>query len=86
VIVLHGGSTPSLDIKNNKYNWLMIFAQSLSVGDVIEFRMCKATVHMQELAPKDIHGFVKMVSMVDAEIARLQQEEGLAYPLTTAPM
>jgi len=30
-------------------------------------------------APKDIHGFVKMIPMADAEIIRLQLEEGYAY-------
>lgn len=80
VIVLHGGSIPYFSIKNlNKYKDLMFRAKSLSVGNVIEFRMCKASAHMQGLAPKDIHGFVKMVPMADAEIVRLQQEEGLAY-------
>ena len=48
----------------------MIRAQSLSVANVVEFRMCKASAHMQGLAPKDIHGFVKMVPMVDAGIVR----------------
>lgn len=41
--------------------------------------MCKAAAQLQGLKPEDIHGFVKMVSMADAEIVRLQQEEGFAY-------
>jgi intracellular sulfur oxidation DsrE/DsrF family protein len=54
-------------------------AQSLSVGGVIEYRMCKAAARLQGFQPADIHGFVRMVPMADAEIVRLQQEEGFAY-------
>lgn len=80
VIVLHGGSIPIFASKNYKKNKeLMVRAQSLSIGDVIEFRMCKASAQLQGFTAKDIHGFVKMVPMADAEIVRLQQEEGLAY-------
>lgn len=80
VIVLHGQAIPYFAIRNYaKYKDLMQRAQSLTVGDVIEFRMCRAAARMQGLAPKDIHGFLKMVPMADAEIVRLQQEEGFAY-------
>jgi len=33
----------------------------------------------QALKPEDIHGFVKMVPMADAERISLQQENGYAY-------
>lgn len=80
VIVLHGKAIPFFAIKNfDKYKDLMIRAQSLSVGGVIEFRMCKAAARLQGFTAKDIHGFIKMVPMADAEIVRLQQEEGFAY-------
>jgi intracellular sulfur oxidation DsrE/DsrF family protein len=80
VIVLHGEAIPFFAIKNfSKYRDLMIRAQSLSVGNVIEFRMCKAAARLQGLTAKDIHGFVRLVPMADAEIVRLQQEEGFAY-------
>ena len=80
VIVLHGHAIPFFAIKNyGKYKDLMHRAQSLSVGDVVEYRMCRAAARLQGFQPKDIHGFVKMVPMADAEIARLQQEEGFAY-------
>jgi intracellular sulfur oxidation DsrE/DsrF family protein len=49
------------------------------VGNVVEYRICRAAARLQGVQPKDIHGFVKMVPMADAEIARLQQEEGFAY-------
>lgn len=80
VIVLHGGAIPFFAIKNHAKNKdLMKRAQSLSVGDVVEYRMCRAAARMQGFNPEDIHGFVKMVPMADAEIVRLQQEEGFAY-------
>lgn len=80
VVVLHGQSIPYFATRNYaKHKALMQRAQSLTVGDVVEFRMCRAAARMQGLEPKDIHGFVKMVPMADAEIVRLQQEEGFAY-------
>ncbi len=80
VIMLHGDAIPFFAIKNfGAYNALMRRAQSLSVGGVIEFRMCKAAAGLRGLHPSDIHGFVTMVPMADAEIVRLQQEEGFAY-------
>ena len=80
VIVLHGGAIPFFAIKNYAQNKdLMHRAQSLSVGEVVEYRMCRAAALLLGLKPEDIHGFVKMVPMADAEIVRLQQEEGFAY-------
>jgi intracellular sulfur oxidation DsrE/DsrF family protein len=80
VVVLHGDAIPFFAIRNyGRHKDLMHRAQSLSVGDVVEYRMCRAAARLQGLEPKDIHGFVKMVPMADAEIVRLQQEEGFAY-------
>jgi len=79
VILLHGNEIPFFAIKNYaKYKDIMIRAQSLSVGGVIEFRMCKIAAKGHGFEPKDIHGFVSMVPMGDAEIIRLQHE-GYAY-------
>jgi uncharacterized protein len=80
VIVLHGDTVPFFAIRNYaEHKALMQRAQSLSLGDVVEFRMCMAAARLQGFKPEDIHGFVKMVPMADAEIVRLQQEEGFAY-------
>ena len=80
VIVLHGESIPFFAIKNYKKNRaLMRRAYSLSVGNIVEFRLCKAAAHLQGFQPRDIHGYIKMVPMADAEIVRLQQEEGFSY-------
>lgn len=79
VIVLHGAEIPFFAIKNlNKHKELMNRAQSLTVGGIIEFRMCKIAAKGRGFEPKDIHGFVTMVPMGDAEIVRLQQE-GYGY-------
>jgi len=79
VIVMHGSEIPFFAIKNyEKYKTLMDRAQSLSVGGIIEFRMCKIAAQSHGFGAKDIHGFVSMVPMGDAEIIKLQQE-GFAY-------
>lgn len=79
VIVLHGGEIPFFAIKNYaKYKELMTRAQSLTVGGIIEFRMCKIAAKGHGFDPKDIHGFVTMIPMGDAEIVRLQHE-GYSY-------
>ena len=79
VIVLHGGEIDYFAVKNYpKYKALMDRAQSLTVGGIIEFRMCKIAAEGHGYQPKDIHGFVHMVPMGDAEIVRLQHE-GFGY-------
>ena len=80
VLVLHGNEIDFFAIKNYEtYRELMRRAQSLSVGGVIKFRMCKIAAKSHGYDPEDIHGFVDMVPMADAEIIRLQREEGYAY-------
>lgn len=80
ILVLHGDEIPFFAIKNySKYHELMRRAQSLTVGGIIEIRMCKLAARGQGFEPADIHGFVRIVPMADAEIVRLQQEEGYAY-------
>ena len=79
VIVMHGDEIDFFATKNySKYKELMTRAQSLSVGGIIEFRMCKIAAEGHGYQPKDIHGFVHMVPMGDAEIVRLQHE-GYGY-------
>lgn len=79
VVILHGEAIPYFAIKNYpKYQALMQRAYSASLGKIIEFRMCKAAAKLRGLEAKDIHGFITMVPMAEAEIARLQME-GFAY-------
>jgi uncharacterized protein len=80
VLVLHGPEIKYFAKKNyEQYKDLVQRAQSLTVGDVIKIKMCKIAAAGQGFKPDDIHGFIEMVPMGDAEIIRLQNEEGHAY-------
>ena len=80
VLVLHGDEIPLFAIANyGKYKELMTRAQSLTVGGAIEIRMCRIAARGHGFDPEDIHGFVQIIPMADAEIVRLQQEDGYAY-------
>lgn len=80
VLVLHGGEIDYFAIKNyNKHKDLMQRAQSLVESEVLKIRMCRIAAQGHGYEPKDIHGFVEMVPMGDAEIIRLQNEENHAY-------
>lgn len=79
VILLHGNEIPFFAIKNHaKYRELMQRAQSATQSGVIEFRMCRLAAEFHGFNPEEIHGFITLVPMADAEIVRLQQE-GYAY-------
>jgi uncharacterized protein len=79
VVVIHGDAIPFFAIDNfKKYEDIMRRAQSLTSGTSIEFRMCRAAAKKLGYDPGDIHGFVSMVPMADAEIIRLEHE-GYAY-------
>ena len=80
VLVLHGDEIPLFAIENyGDHEELMTRARSLTVGGTIEFRMCEVAARGHGYEPADIHGFVQMVPMADAEIVRLQREEDYAY-------
>jgi len=80
IVIIHEKALPHFAIENYKENEeLMKRAKNLTVGTTIEFRMCQVSAAFKGYAPKDIHGFVKMIPMADAEIIRLQLEEGYAY-------
>jgi uncharacterized protein len=79
VIVLHGDEIGFFAIGNYaKYKDLMARAQSLTVGGTIDIRMCRIAAHRRGFEAHDIHGFVTMVPMADAEIVDLQKQ-GFAY-------
>jgi intracellular sulfur oxidation DsrE/DsrF family protein len=79
IIVLHGDEIGFFAIRNYaKYRKLMQRAQSLTVGGTVDIRMCKVAAHRRGFEPQDIHGFVTMVPMADAEIIDLQTQ-GFAY-------
>jgi intracellular sulfur oxidation DsrE/DsrF family protein len=79
IVVIHGDAIPFFAIKHTKqYLDLMKQAYSQTLGGSIEFRMCQAAARLQGFEAKDIHGFISMVPMADAEIIRLQMA-GYAY-------
>lgn len=80
VLVLHGGEIPFFAKENyTKYKELVHRAQSLVQSEALTIKMCKLAAEGHGYKPKDIHGFVKIVPMGDAEIVRLQNEEQHAY-------
>lgn len=80
VLVLHGSAIKFFAIENtDKYRELLTRAESLVSGEVLILKMCKLAAEAQGYKPEDIHGFVELVPMGDAEIIRLQYEEGHAY-------
>lgn len=80
VLVLHGSELSFFAKKNYpKYKELMRRAQSLVESEAITIKMCKIAAQGQGFSPGDIHGFIEMVPMGDAEIIRLQYEENHAY-------
>jgi uncharacterized protein len=79
VIVLHGDEIGFFATRNHaKHKDLMTRAQSLTVGGIIDIRMCRVAARRRGFEPQDIHGFVTMVPMADAEIIDLQKQ-GFAY-------
>ena len=79
VLVIHEEAIPLFGSNDrNHHPELMLRARSLSLGEIIEFRVCKASANMQGYKRSDIQEFVSMVPMADAEIIRLQRE-GYAY-------
>ena len=80
VVVLHGSAIKFFAIENySKYSKMLARAESLVSSEVITLKMCKLAAESQGYQPEDIHGFVELVPMGDAEIIRLQYEEDHAY-------
>lgn len=79
VLVIHEGAIPLFGANDKAIQpELMQRARSLSMGEIVKFRVCRASAAMQGFEKKDIQDFVAMVPMADAEIVKLQQE-GYAY-------
>lgn len=76
IVVVHEGAIPLF--KLGAVQNLMSRARSLVMGDIIEFKICAASARMQHISVDQLHDFVSMVPMADAEIIRLQHD-GYAY-------
>lgn len=80
VLVLHGKELRFFAIENyEKYQALVNRAQGLVASEAITIKMCKIAAQSQGYSPENIHGFIEIVPMGDAEIIRLQYEEAHAY-------
>jgi intracellular sulfur oxidation DsrE/DsrF family protein len=80
VLVLHGDELAFFATRNQeKFRDLIQRARSLELSGPIRFLVCRAAAKMRGFAPEDFYDFVEIVPMADAEIVRLQQEEGYAY-------
>lgn len=78
ILVIHEGAIPLFARANNQYNTIMQRAESLTMAEIIEFRICSASARMQGFNEQDFHQFTTMVPMADAEIVKLQMN-GYAY-------
>ena len=80
VLVLHGDELAFFTLHNHeKYRNIVRRAHSLELAGPIRLLVCRAAARMRGFALEDFHDFVEIVPMADAEIVRLQQEEGYAY-------
>ena len=52
--------------------------RSMTMGETIEFRVCKVSAKRRGYRPEDLQSFVNVVPMADAEIVQLQYN-GYAY-------
>ncbi|WP_018170060.1 DsrE family protein [Thioalkalivibrio sp. ALMg9] len=75
VLVLHGAEVPYFTRDEfGEHEELMRRARSLTQAGNIEFRMCEASARLRGIDVEDVHGFVNVVPMADAEIIELQHE------------
>ncbi|MDH5324794.1 MAG: DsrE family protein [Gammaproteobacteria bacterium] len=78
VLVIHEGAIPLFTKKYPNQEQLMQRARGLSLGEMIEFRICEASAKQQGIGANDLHNFVILVPMADAELVQLQTQ-GYAY-------
>lgn len=78
IVVVHEGAIPLFVKTASKTSDLISRAHSLTLGEIIKFKVCEASAKMQGFSKKDFPEFTKMVPMADAEIVMLQNN-GYAY-------
>jgi intracellular sulfur oxidation DsrE/DsrF family protein len=79
VVVLHGNEIEYFaHEKELEYEGVVRRALSLTMGETIEFRICRAAAERRGYKPADLQSFVSVVPMADAEIVQLQFS-GYAY-------
>jgi len=78
ILVVHEGAIPLFAKNNKKHHELRQRVKSLTLGEIIQIRVCEASANMQGLDKKDFDRFIQLVPMADAEIIALQNN-GYAY-------
>ena len=79
IVVVHEGALPLFAREEDRFQkQLMQRAESLALGEIIQFRLCEMSARMQGLRTDDFPVFTQQVPMADAEIVRLQHA-GYAY-------
>jgi len=79
VVVIHEGAISLLASRGHLARPDLIErAHSLTMGEIIQFRLCRASATLQGFGQSDFARFMQLVPMADAEIVRLQQQ-GYAY-------
>ena len=78
VVVIHEGAIPSFSTGEASEPDLLERVSSFAMGEVIQFRLCRASARQQGLNDGDFPDFIQLVPMADAEIIQLQNE-GYAY-------
>lgn len=79
VVVVHEGAIPLFSNRSQvEHAELMRRAASLVMGEIVAFRLCRASARMQGFHEGEFPAHVTLVPMADAEMAKLQGE-GYAY-------
>ena len=79
IVVIHEGAIPLFKVDATKdAKDLMSRARSLTMGEIIQFKICEASARLQKITQDQLYDFVSMVPMADAEIIKLQRQ-GYAY-------
>jgi len=79
VVVLHGNEIEYFaHEKELEYEGVVRRTLSLTMGETIEFRVCRVAAERRGYKPADLQSFLRAVPMADAEIVQLQFN-GYAY-------
>jgi len=78
VLVIHNEAIPVFVNTNPKYANIRQRAKSLTLGEIIQFRVCEASAKIQGFSHEQFDTFLQLVPMADAEIIQLQNL-GYAY-------
>lgn len=78
IFVIHEDAVPLFTKSKKQFKRLMQRANSATVAEIIQFRLCLASAKMQGFNKNDFYDFVQLVPMADAEIVELQNQ-GYAY-------